>query len=89
MRIKLSEPILKFRPSVDLLNTLIHEYVPPFSLFLFFSSLLLIIEMLMTVRMIHAYLFIAGGRHVRGDDPSGHGHGFCSLQSLQNYILAY
>ena len=27
VRIKLSEPILKFRPSVDVLNTLIHEYV--------------------------------------------------------------
>lgn len=27
-------------------------------------------------RMIHAYLFVVGGKHVRGDDPSGHGFGF-------------
>jgi len=49
--VRLSEPLLKFRPRSDMLNTLLHE-------------------------MIHAYLFIAGGRHVRGDDPTGHGSGF-------------
>jgi len=49
--VHLSEPLLKFRPRSDTLNTLLHE-------------------------MIHAYLFIAGGRHVRGDDPTGHGSGF-------------
>ncbi|KAA8905498.1 SprT-like family-domain-containing protein [Sphaerosporella brunnea] len=49
--IRLSEPLLKFRPREDTINTLLHE-------------------------MIHAYLFVAGGKHVRGDDPTGHGSGF-------------
>jgi hypothetical protein len=49
--VRLSEPLLKFRPRSDTINTLLHE-------------------------MIHAYLFVAGGKHVRGDDPTGHGLGF-------------
>lgn len=34
--------------------------------------------------MIHAYLFIAGGIHVRGDDPTGHGQGFQRLAAAIN-----
>jgi hypothetical protein len=49
--VRLSEPLLKFRPRSDTINTLLHE-------------------------MIHAYFFVAGGKHVRGDDPTGHGSGF-------------
>ncbi|KAF8469650.1 SprT-like family-domain-containing protein [Kalaharituber pfeilii] len=59
VRVKLSEAILKFRPSVDVLNTLLHE-------------------------MIHAYLLVVSGTHVRRDDPSGHGFGFLSLANAIN-----
>jgi hypothetical protein len=34
--------------------------------------------------LIHAYLFIAGGKHVRGDDPTGHGDGFQRLAAAIN-----
>jgi len=51
VKIKLSEPLLKFRSKGEVVDTLLHE-------------------------AIHAYLFVAGGRHVRGDDPAGHGSGF-------------
>ncbi|KAF8246949.1 hypothetical protein K440DRAFT_661819 [Wilcoxina mikolae CBS 423.85] len=57
--VRLSEPLLKYRPRSDTLNTLLHE-------------------------SIHAYLFIAGGKHARGDDPTGHGNGFQRLASAIN-----
>jgi hypothetical protein len=62
--VRLSEPLLKFRPRSDTINTLLHE-------------------------CIHAYLFIAGGRHVRGDDPTGHGMGFQTLAGAINHHGGY
>lgn len=38
-------------------------------------------------RMIHAYLFVVGGKHVRGDDPSGHGFGFRMSSSLSVILV--
>jgi len=73
VRIKLSEPILKFRPSVDVLNTLLHEYAPSLCGPRKHGAHCADIS---GGRMIHAYLFVAGGKHARGDDPSGHGFGF-------------
>ncbi|KAI5815412.1 SprT-like family-domain-containing protein [Pyronema omphalodes] len=62
--VRLSEPLLKFRPRSDTINTLLHE-------------------------CIHAYLFIAGGRHVRGDDPTGHGVAFQTLAGAINHHGGY
>lgn len=39
--------------------------------------------------MVHAYLFVAGGRHVRGDDPTGHGAGFQMLAAEINQHGGY
>lgn len=39
--------------------------------------------------MIHAYLFLAGGKHIRGDDPTGHGAGFQMLAASINQHGGY
>ncbi|KAI9677345.1 MAG: hypothetical protein M1822_008152 [Bathelium mastoideum] len=60
IRLKLSEPLLKYRPQSDTVNTLLHE-------------------------AIHAYFFITTSwRHSRGDDGTGHGHGFLLLADAIN-----